>query len=253
MGFRQKNVVKNIANAIFPVKCRGCGETGGYLCERCKKYISENMQGRNALCLETSNSSDALIMGEARGLFKKVEFLGFRDEILGELIEECKYGPARGLVPEIAEVVFRGYFMGGEQVILVPMPTSRKHVRERGFDHMDLIAKYIENESAGLIRRIRLLERAKDTVQVGATGKVRRIQAKEAVKLNAKYYNSEGQINSEFRGVKVVLFDDVWTTGASIVEAGKLLKKAGIDSLSALTITKNRARKSPVIRHGEID
>jgi predicted amidophosphoribosyltransferase len=82
---------------------------------------------------------------------------------------------------------------------------------------------------------------------------VRRAQAKVAVKVNLKYCDKKGKIVSEYKNANIILFDDVWTTGASMIEAGKLLKKAGVDSLSALAITKNRAGRSPVIRHGEID
>jgi len=251
MSFRQKNVVKNIINVVFPVYCRGCGEPGDYLCQRCKNYISEMIKRRNILN-EKQSSTDEALMVEARTTFKRVEYLGFRDEILGELIEECKYESARGIILELADIVFESYFNGGDPVVLVPMPTSRKHVRERGFDHMNLLAKYIERGSDGLVKRVRLLERAKDTVQVGTSGKIRRTQAKEAVKLNLKYCNKNGQFTAEYRKANVVLIDDVWTTGASMVEAGKILKKAGINSLFALAITKNRAGRSPVIRHGEI-
>ena len=231
-----KNVVKNIANAIFPERCRGCGAIGGFLCERCKKYISENVLVREI---------------DERGEFLRAEYLGFWEEILGEMVEECKYAPARGLVAEIAEVVWQGYFERcNSPLILVPMPTSRKHVRERGFDHMDLIGRGIERYSDGAVRRLRLLERAKDTAQVGASSEVRRKQAKEAVRVNEKAL--EEFLKSDFKG-EVVLIDDVWTTGASMLEAGRMLKEAGVTNLVALAITKNRSRRRPVIRRGEID
>ena len=225
-----KNVVKNIINAAFPANCRGCGEKGEFLCERCKKYISENMKVR-----------------EIEGAV----FLGFRDEILGEMIEEAKYESVRGLLMEIAEVVYRGYFENLKgAAVLVPMPTSRKHVRERAIDHMDVICREVARRSGGKIEKVRLLKRAKDTVQVGASSAVRRKQAKEAVELDEKVLRKYAR---EVRERQVILMDDVWTTGASLTEAGKILKKAGASSLTLLTITKNRPRKRPVIRRGEID
>ncbi len=256
-----KNVVKNIAEAVFPEKCRGCGAVGGFLCERCKKYISEKGVVREI---------------EEKGDLPRAEYLGFRDEILGEMVEECKYAPARGLCAEIAEVVWWEYFekvvnrgggslakrvlkkseaetSAGSPLILVPMPTSRKHVRERGFDHMDLICREVARLSGGSVRRVRLLERAKDTVQVGASAEVRRRQAKEAVRMNLKFVGSSGRVLGEYRGAPVVLMDDVWTTGASMIEAGRILMRAGVKDLRGLAVTKNRSQKRPVIRHGEID
>ena len=119
---------------------------------------------------------------------------------------------------------------------------------------MDLIAREITGLSGGSVRRMRLLARAKDTVQMGASSEVRRRQAKEAVRVDEKIL--ERFLTSGFKG-EVVLLDDVWTTGASMLAAGKMLAEAGVGkagcSLVALAITKNRPRKKPVIRHGEID
>ncbi len=242
MKFDIKNVVKNIANGLFPPRCRGCGAIGEYLCDRCKKYISGNM--KTHAITENAKMFD-------------IKYLGYRDEILGEIIEEAKYESVRGLISEIAEIVYNGYFKGMQasdsgKIIIVPMPTNRQHVRERSMDHMDLIAQEIERLSYGKVQKKRLLVRAKDTVQVGAKEAVRRKQAKEAVKLNPRFLDSEGMIVKEWSEKHVVLIDDVWTTGASMLEAGKILKDANVKDLVLLTITKSRARRSPTLRHGEI-
>ena len=239
MRFRIKNVVKNIVNGLFPPCCRGCGATGEYLCDRCKKYISGNLKPRKV----TENAS---------GVW--AEHLGFRDEILGELVEEAKYESVRGLIPEVAEVIYEGYFKKKyeTEIILVPMPTSRQHVRERAMDHMEMIARELERLSGGKIKRTRLLDRAKDTVQTGANEAVRRKQAKEAVRLNKRFVGRDGKVLPEFREKGVILIDDVWTTGASMMEAGKMLSKAGVSCLKLVAITKSRAKRSPALRHGEI-
>ena len=80
MKIDAKNVVKNIVEAIFPEKCRGCGEVGGFLCERCKKYISENMVVREIIVEDKESEV-------GREGLTSAEFLGFRDEILGEMVE----------------------------------------------------------------------------------------------------------------------------------------------------------------------
>ena len=236
-----KNVVKNIANGWFPPRCRGCGATGEYLCKCCKKYISENMTVHK--------------IAENAGAFK-AEHLGYRDEILGEMVEEAKYGAVRGLILELAAITYEGCFrkklVGESEIVIVPMPTSRRHVRERAMDHMDLLARELERLSDGKLQRVRLLARAKDTVQVGSKVEVRRKQAKEAVKLNSLFLNDKGEISKEYSTKEVVLIDDVWTTGASMTEAGKILKAAGVKNLTLLAITKSRARRSPTLRHGEI-
>lgn len=237
MRFIIRNVVKNIVDGLFPPRCRGCGEAGAYLCGCCKKYISENMKVRKI-------SNDG-------GVFEQAMYLGYRDEILGELVEEAKYESVRGELKELAEVMWRGYLEELGDVVLVPMPTSRKHVRERAMDHMDRICREVAMLSGGRARRVRLLVRRKDTVQVGSSPELRKKQAKEAVEVDDKILSKFLEDFSE--GEKVVLVDDVWTTGASMIEAGKMLRKAGVKNLMAVAITKSRTKRSPAIRHGEVD
>ena len=204
---------------------------------------------------------------ELEKIFQRAEFLGFRDELLGEMVEEYKYQAVRGMGRVIGEMVYEMYFKellreearerkggrGCSEVILVPMATNRRHVRERGFDHMKLVAKGVERKARGRVRVVPLLERAKDTVQVGASDKVREAQAKGAVRVNPKFLEGEtGEFSEEVRRVRVVLLDDVWTTGASMKEAGRVLREAGVERLNGLVIVKNRRGASPVIRGGEM-
>jgi len=220
--------VCSVFELIFPPLCRGCGVKGKYLCGCCKKYILSQTQRRR--------------------LEEGVEYLGFRDEILGEMAEEFKYQVVRGVGRELAEIVLARGLDEGEMV-LVPFPTSRKHVRERGLDHMDYMVRQIEKLSGGRVRRRRLLMRAKDTTQVGTSGATRRKQAKEAVVVDwaeVKRLKSEG-----FDG-QVVLIDDVWTTGASMRAGLEKLRKAGVLA-RGLVIVKNRRGRSPRVYGGEFE
>ena len=233
-------------------------------------------------------------------MFSRAKFLGVRDGILGEMVEEYKYSSVRELSLPISEIVYEAgifpeYFerfekknartrrekrkflrkerpgeaeklekvdkiekargveklrrsVKSEKIFIVPMPTSRKHIRERGFDHIDKVAREIERISEGRVERLRILERAKDTVQVGADEETRKRQAKEAVRVSPRFLGEDGKVLEEYSGQRLVILDDVWTTGASLTEAGKLLKRAGVKKVDALAITKNRQGRSPMIR-----
>ncbi len=261
-----KNLVKSIENMVFgkefdvknttfglmdwvfdwisPLLCRGCGTKGSYLCECCKKYIMEKMKARNLVTSE-----------ETKDVFARARYLGYRDEMLGELVEEYKYESARGLARVIAEVVAegleRGGLVGSEPVVLIPYPTNRKHIRERGFDHVDLVCRGAAKRTR--VEVVRMLRRENNTTQVGASREQRRVQAKTAVSIDARYLTKGGRLRAEYRKRRLVLVDDVWTTGASLLEAGKMLRRAGAEDVCALAIVKARTEKSPVIRHGDFD
>ena len=278
----RKNVVENTMNLLFPQLCRGCGRRGEYLCGCCKNYIIERAFIHEFLDEDFGEGVSS------KGVFDRLGWSGVRDEILGEMVEEYKYGPVRGMSYEIVEVVAevmekwvlredevarresgrkkvsevtgkkmnegksegRGAMV---KIILVPMATNRKHVRERGFDHMRKIAREIERWIGDVekLEMIPLLKRAKDTVQVGASVAVRTKQAKEAVSVSERYLGEDGKFLEEIRQARIVLIDDVWTTGASMVEAGKILREAGARELWGLAITRNRAHRSPELKHGK--
>ena len=266
----RKKLVKNttggsfeaLKRVVLPQLCRGCGARGGYLCERCKKYLCRGFRAWSVL---DDGVEEREITKEEKEwktqvsrVFRRVEFLGFRDEILGELVEEFKYDAVRGIGREIGELVFLMYFsklsreFPEERIFLVGMPTSRKHIRGRGFDHVQVVVRRVSSLSRGKIEAARLLVRARDSVQVGASEKVRKEQAREAVRVNPAFLGEDGKVWEEIRRGKVVLLDDVWTTGASMIEAGKKLRDAGVEELFGVTITRNREGASPTIRRGEM-
>ena len=111
----------------------------------------------------------------------------------------------------------------GSGWVLVPLPTIRRHIRERGFDHIGLLCKKI-----GLPIE-RALVRANNSVQVGANTEMRRRQAAEAYRA----------INVD-ADKKYLLVDDVWTTGSSMMAACDVMRAAGSKNLAIAVIARSR-------------
>ena len=109
-------------------------------------------------------------------------------------------------------------------------------MRERGIDHTYQIAKRLAKMRGWKTEK--LLLRNKNTVQLGADMDKRRRQAKEA-------FLFHGEINEN---KTYVLFDDIWTTGASMTEAGRIFKKMGAKKIVAVVFATNRQGKRPEIR-----
>jgi len=82
-------------------------------------------------------------------------------------------------------------------VRIVPLPTIGRHIRERGFDHMEKLGRRLARLSGGKYEA--LLERNKNTTQVGASMEQRKQQAAEAFCLRKKIEP----------GSRVLLLDDV--------------------------------------------
>lgn len=112
-------------------------------------------------------------------------------------------------------------------MLVVPLPTIERHIRERGFDHIDLLVKKFVRLNA--CRRSRALIRGNNAVQVGASEEKRIEQAKTA-------YIPKNDID---RDANYLLVDDVWTTGSSMLAACSALQKAGCKNLNIAVIARS--------------
>ena len=232
-------IEKFILDMVLPNRCVRCQREGGIFCDRCKKYISIINPGY--VMEDVYGFEKLLVAGLKEGWFERLvrdfKYKGRRDygeflaEKLGEVIlgeikrmrfgdelsnksGEVTCGVLRKVETEIKEI---------RQIVLVPLPTIRKHIRERGFDHTLRLCFELENflqkrlDDFGIsVEYQDLLVRKNKTVQVGK-------EKKERVKQAEKAYGI-------CEGVKLdtstlyVLVDDVTTTGASLVAAKKILQ-----------------------------
>ena len=234
MLFRVKNTTfQKLLDVVCPCYCKGCGRLGEVLCECCKKdIIDEHIN----YCPKCKNVIRAGWCEKCRMPFSTF-VAGWRDDKLGWLVEEYKYKANWALGESFAEIFdeFLPYFL--EEVVIVPLPTIEKHIRERGFDHTLEIAKKLARKRGWKVERI--LVRNSETVQVGANEKERAKQAKKAYRINFKKRIQKEKL--------YLLLDDVWTTGASMNEAAKLLKKAGAEKIAVGVLAVNRIGKKPVL------
>lgn len=134
--------------------------------------------------------------------------------LLEELVVDYKYQPIRGLGRVLAEVMDEVIPCLG-RVVVVPLPTVSKHIRERGFDHMELMARRLAEKRGW--ECVKALKRANSTVQVGMGKAEREQQAKTA-------YKAKKGLDSE---ATYLLVDDVWTTGASMRAAEEEMRRCG--------------------------
>lgn len=218
------NNVKNttsvgLLDLIAPHSCRGCGCLGSIICERCKNNILATefqicpnckTKTKNHRCSNCRNLPPFYIVDE-------------RSSLIGTLVHDYKYHSTRALAKPLAEILDKTLPSTTNNTIIVPLPTINRHVRERGFDHTLLIAKHFAKIRHQNSKVKRILLRSKNTVQVGADRSTRLTQANSAYMINSK---TKIDRNSTY-----ILFDDVWTTGASIKSAIKKLRQAGAKNI----------------------
>ena len=232
-------IEKFILDMVLPNRCVRCQREGGIFCDRCKKYISIINPGY--VMNDMYGFEKLLVAGLKEGWFERMvrdfKYKGRRDygeflaEKLGEVIfgevkrmrfgdelsnksGEVTCGVLRKVETEIKEI---------RQIVLVPLPTIRKHIRERGFDHTLRLCFELENflqkrlDDFGIsVEYQSLLVRKNKTVQVGK-------EKKERVKQAEKAYGIREGVEIENKTL-YILVDDVTTTGASLTAAKKILQ-----------------------------
>ncbi|NBW24618.1 MAG: ComF family protein [Betaproteobacteria bacterium] len=114
---------------------------------------------------------------------------------------------------------------------IVPMPLSRQRLLERGFNQSDVLAAALETGQPRKVRRD-VLVRTRDTAAQSSLPRSER----HANVANAYVVHPEGF--NAVQGKKVVLVDDVMTTGASLHAAARALAQAGAAQTIALVFAR---------------
>lgn len=153
------------------------------------------------------------------------------------LIHQFKYRLVSDLANQIADLVCN-YFKQRQQIAffqnnnfaVVPVPLHPKRLRWRGFNQSQVLGSQLADRW-GLNNHPELLERVKHTTP----------QVELSVSQRAKNMIGAFAVSSPKRqlvGSNLLLVDDLFTTGATVRECAKVLKKSGARSVWALTIAR---------------
>ena len=110
------------------------------------------------------------------------------------------------------------------------VPLSRRRLRKRGYDQAELLAKLIAKHLGQ--RPVRLLKKLRDTPPQSRTG--------SAEKRRANIAGAYACLRPALvQGKRILLVDDIVTTGATLSEAAKVLKKAGAKEVICATLARS--------------
>lgn len=217
----------SVVSWLAPNACFGCGGLGSCLCGVCLDLAVSPPPSRCFRCQRVSD--EYLTCSSCRNIIHLRSLLsaGPYDGIHKQLVLKMKKDGSREAATSIAEalalLLAQNSYLLRDIDLIVPVPTIRPHIRERGFDHTRTIAQEL-SRLIGLPTEV-LLERITNTRQVGKSKKERFAQMENGVKLRRV---------KRLNGVKILLIDDIATTGATLSACSRELKKAGATSVSAV-------------------
>jgi ComF family protein len=156
------------------------------------------------------------LCGDCHVPYEKAWIVGERTGALQMLVGDYKFQHARAGYKDLGDLLLAVFPELPQETVIVPIPTVASHIRERGYDHTLLVAKYVAKVRH--LELCQLLQRKTDTKQRQATATQRFSQAEQAFGIK------DGRINPD---VPYLLIDDVITTGATMKYASQILRKAG--------------------------
>lgn len=211
---------KKIENFIFPPSCLICGKLGKNIwCKDCKKEIYEK----------------ALFKIESKENYyeKHIYIFLYKDKIR-KLILDYKFNNKSYLYKIFSRIIIKNekiYRILKKYDIIIPVPIHKKRKAQRGYNQSQLITKEISNCIENLKYENNILVKIKHTMPQSILTKKQR---KQNVKNVYKIINKE-KINNK----KIILFDDIYTTGSTVKEISKILKQNGAKEILVLTIAKD--------------
>lgn len=228
----------HLFDLLFPVRCLGCGRFGKYFCDQCRttiKYIDTSeticpvcerpaMLGATHPRCRTKYTLDGL-----------TSFFHYKG-IIRTAIKAIKYRYVSHLSDEFASLVPKSFFDKlhvplFSDTILVPIPLHVTRLRTRGFNQAEVIGRLIAR-NIDIPMKADILKRTKKTIpQVEMKDRHTRLKNMEGV-----FSLTSGSLVS--RSLGIVLFDDVFTTGATMRAAASVLKHAGVQYVWAFTMAR---------------
>ena len=201
----------------FTTSCAGCNEPGPTLCRICRFSLAS---------ARTQVSPD--------GVLAALPFDGVARQVLHGL----KYRNRRGVARSLAQLMVRRLRVDSVDVVTWA-PTSGSRARTRGYDQSELLARAVARELGVPCRR--LLYRSQGEQQTGHT----RAERLHGVSFRSRAISRSGR-RAGRHPMRVLLVDDVVTTGATLVAARSALQRAGAASVVCVAAAATPANRSSV-------
>lgn len=198
-----------IIGILFPPYCYVCKKESTQLCNHCLQHFTRTIDTPSP-CITSIYS--------------------FKDPHIKKIIHAIKYFHRKDLIVPFAKIMsseiqkekdYTSYIL-----LPIPMPTFRKYIR--GYNHTETLAQQVQREISLPLSTTTLLRNP-------LMSKKRQVRTKSR-KERMQNQNNAFIVNQLVKGMNIILIDDVVTTGATLLEARKVLLEHGALRVVAYTI-----------------
>lgn len=227
-------------NILFPPKCASCGEPNDAAHSLCVNCFAQLQLISAPLC-QACGEPFAYDMGDQAvcasclqepPLYEVARAAMHYDDASRHLVTRLKYADQQQLVPILSRQLWRaGAALCEQSDWLIPVPMHPKRLRARMFNQSALLAYGLAEHCALPVMADGLLRTENTPPQASLTRQERLENVRRAFRVNHKRA-------ALLRRARVLLIDDVMTTGATVNACCKMLLGAGVQSVSVLTVAR---------------
>lgn len=216
-------MIDTLLQLLAPHPCISCGEIGAILCPNCKYDIVKDFFVFCIIC--GKDAADGICPRHASP-FQSAWTVGIRKTVLQRLVGTYKFNGCRSAVQVLADLLDVCIPSLAPGTIVTCIPTHPRRIRERGYDHMALLARTFALRRS--ITYVPLLEKTTHYIQHTSNRRDRLRQVRGSFNLLTKPSPE----------IPVLLLDDVLTTGATLIEAASVISAAGVRSVKVAVIAR---------------
>lgn len=223
-----------ILDLIFPKSCLECGSEGLYLCPNCISKV-KTPRPICPFCLRFSLYGRAHSRCKSSVALDGLTCLWKYEGVTRRAILRLKYNFALEISNELSNYSFRKLQVDNpiflKNVILVPIPLYWYRENWRGFNQAEALGSKIATLLGWGFEPALLVRKGFRPPQTG-------LARADRLENTTGVFDVSVDFIKTLPSFKIVLFDDVWTTGSTLKEAAKALKQKGAKKVWGLTLAR---------------
>jgi len=230
-GYRLSDFLQGVMDWVFPPHCLGCGIEGENICPDCYatiKRIPANVCPYCAAYVSTKGYCPSC--KNRKPPYTQYRAFAYYGGVIREAVHNLKYQNDTGIARVLAEYLLKVIRSENWEIdLVVPVPLSKKKLQQRGYNQAERLARPIAWALGKAISTTALLRIRENASQVG-------------LDLNSRRENVRGVFEAdpaEVKGKRILLVDDVFTTGATIESAAGALRAAKSGLIYAVTLCRS--------------
>ena len=220
--FRLKRLLGQLISVFFPFRCHVCKKNcdfGIVLCDECKDKLEKSIHNPEEV-KDTNCDFPVFTMSSY-------------NDFTSDIVKIIKYKPSKKLAEILASVCYKQAQLNDffkKDDIIIPVPMHEKRLEERGFNQASIIAEiYAQKVGCHFSHSV---TRSRFTKPQASCN-----ESERATNLDNAFILAPDLIKNLFKDKRLIVVDDIATTGTTLKKCVESLKELGAKNIIALVVS----------------